>query len=179
MDYFLSNSQTKFWKKRIWFINYINKNIYDKSSDPTTLIISRENILEESFNQFQTTKGLILTKPVQIHFIDEVAQDVGGVFREWYANLFDALFSPQYHLFDMVQNRYGKTSYFISHKKARNLMENGLNYYEFIGKIIGKGIFDKNTMKYNLNRILLKHILMREITIEDIKYLDFDVRFLT
>lgn len=165
----------RFWQKRVWHNHYINRNIYDKSGDYITLVISRNSILEESFNQFKTTDHLDLKKSVQIHFIDEVAQDVGGVFREWYTSLFNEIFNPKYNLFIEVQNSYGPTSMFIPVTKTKNLISKELDYYAFIGMILGKGIYDKSLLKVNLNRVLLKHLLKSEIELEDIEYLDYQV----
>jgi hypothetical protein len=116
-----------------------------------------------------------LKKSVQIHFIDEVAQDVGGVFREWYTSLFNEIFSSKYNIFTEIQNKYGPTSMFIPTSQAKNLSEDSLLYYNFIGKILGKGLYDKNLLKINLNRILLKQFLGLSIELEDVKYLDYQV----
>lgn len=134
--------------------------------------------MEESYNQFKTTDHLDLKKSVQIHFIDEVAQDVGGVFREWYTCLFDEIFNKKYNLFGEIQNSYGPTSMFIPQSQATNLIDKDIGYYSFIGKILGKGIYDKNLLKVNLNRVLLKHLLKMEIELDDLKYLDFQVSLL-
>ena len=162
----------KFWQKRLWFNNYINQKVYDTTGDYITLVISRDNVFEESYNQFHTTSNLNLKKSVQIHFIDEKAQDVGGVFREWYSSLFNELFSTKYNLFYEIQNNYGPTSMFITTENARNLENDQISYYNFFGKILGKGLYDKNIIKVNLNRVLLNHLLKKEITLEDIKYFD-------
>ena len=173
---FTKIKQSAFYEKRVWFYEYINNNIYDKSGDHMTLVISRDNILRESFNQFRTTPSLNIIKGVQIHFIDEVAQDVGGVFREWYTMLFNEIFSTKYNLFYEVKNKYGPVSMFIPMTESSNLLDGTeLEYYNFIGKIIAKGIFDKTLIKVNLNLILIKFLLDEKISLEDIKYLDLQI----
>lgn len=168
-------SEEKYWKKRLWFLRFINKNIYDKSSDNTTLVVSRENILEESFNQFMTTYELDLKKAMHIFFVDEVAHDVGGVYREWYTNLFDIIFSSKQGFFYQVDSEHSKNSYFIPSILPRIHSTDNVEYYEFIGKVLGKAIFDKITIKANFNIILIKQILNIPITLEDIKFLDTGV----
>lgn len=64
---------------------------------------------------------------------------------------------------------------FIPITAPRNLSEDSLLYYNFVGKILGKGFYDKNLLKVNLNRIILKQILGQVIVLEDIKYLDYQV----
>jgi len=165
----------KFYEKRAWYNNYINKHIYDKSGDYNTLVISRDKILEESFLQIKTTDNLNLRKSVQIFFIDEIAQDVGGVFREFYSCLFSEIFNPKYNLFIEIQNKYGPTSIFIPHTQPKEIKDSSQAFYNFIGKMLGKGIYDKQVLKVNFNRILLKHLVKQPILLEDIKYLDLQI----
>lgn len=170
-------SKEKYFIKRIWLLKYINKNIYDKTANNTTLVVSRENILEESFNQFMTTFELDLRKAMTIFFVDEVAHDVGGVYREWYTILFDEIFSEKRGFFYEVDNRcVGKNTYFIPTEDPINYRDNYIDYYEFIGKVIGKAVFDKIAIRASFNRVLLKLLLNKELDIEDVKFIDIGVR---
>ena len=141
----------------------------------TTLIINRNNILQDSYNQFQTTIDLDLTKAMQIFFIDEVAQDTGGVYREWYTNIFNEIFSEDQRFFKLVKNKYGKTSYFFSDELPKYHDLEYQDYYMFIGKILSKALFDKIILQIDLNIIILKRLLDIKIELEDLKYLDLQV----
>jgi hypothetical protein len=163
----------KYWKKRLWFLHYVNKKMYDRTEDNTTLVVSRENILEESFNQFMTTQELDLRKAMHIYFVDEVAQDVGGVYREWYSALFETIFSKSNNFFYQVSSKYSQNTYFIPVEKSSK--DNQLPYYEFIGKVIAKALFDKITLKMNLNPVMLKLLLNHKLVLDDLKYLDESV----
>lgn len=46
-------------------------------------MINRKNIVQESYDAFQSMGDLDLHKELQIYFVDEKAQDAGGVEREW------------------------------------------------------------------------------------------------
>jgi hypothetical protein len=157
-------------------LHYINKKIYDKTEDNTTLVVSRENILEESFNQFMTTQELDLKKAMHIYFVDEVAQDVGGVYREWYSALFDSIFSTVNNFFYPVPSKFSQNSYFIPVEMSSK-QDSQLLYYEFIGKVIAKAIFDKITLRMNLNPVLLKLILNQKLVLEDLKFIDESVKY--
>ena len=142
--------EKKFYIKRIWFNNYINSNIYDNSNDNIPLVISRNNILIESFNQFMTTKELNLHTNLQIHFIDEIAYDIGGVYREWYYCLFKEIFNTNNNFFTLITtstyNNVNTNTYYIPISNPLLNITEHLLYYKFIGKIIGKALFDKITM---------------------------------
>ncbi len=140
-------------------------------------MINRENILEDSLNQFQTTQDLDLKKELKIFFVDEVAQDVGGVYREWYSSLIDAVTNPNEGLlYEICDKSFGNNSFFIPTFKEFNRKEFSLDYYEFIGKVLAKGIIDRIIIKINFNVVLLKHILKRRIDLEDLRYIDYEVR---
>jgi len=172
-------SKDKYYIKRIWMLRYINKNIYNRNSSNTTLVVSRDNILEESFNQFMTTFELDLRQAMQIFFVDEIAHDVGGVYREWYSCLFDSIFSQEEGFFYRVDEKsIGKNSYYIPTLKPKIRRENYKEYYEFIGKVVAKAIFDKITIKTNFNLILFKIILRKNLQVEDLKFIDSGVIFL-
>jgi hypothetical protein len=167
----------KYWQKRLWFLQYIYKHIYDKSGTNTTLVVSRENILEESFNQFMTTLELDLKKAMQIFFVDEVAHDVGGVYREWYTNLFDMIFSSNQGFFYQISSQeYGKNTYFIPPTLPHKHANEYLDYYEFIGKVLGKAIFDKITIKTNFSIVLIKLLQKQKLDLEDVKFIDIGVK---
>ena len=83
------------YKKRIWLYFYINSQIQNSNIENPLIIIHRNNILEESFNQFMTIKDINLLEELHIHFVDEIANDEGGVYREWYSCLFKEFFNEK------------------------------------------------------------------------------------
>lgn len=65
---------------------------------------------------------------------------------------------------------------FFPSSKSINLIEGTEEeYYEFIGKVIAKGIYDKSTLKYKLNRIILINILGIKPELQDLKFYDLEV----
>ena len=51
--------------------------------DREVLVISREHLVQESFDAFLSMLELNLHKELQVYFVGEKAQDAGGVEREW------------------------------------------------------------------------------------------------
>lgn len=126
-----------------------------------------------------TTHDLDLKKSMQIFFVDEAAIDIGGVYREWYSSLFEAIFSEKNgFFFQVMESEKGKQTYFIPIENSNDEKINKnevLLYYEFIGKILGKAMFDKITIKGNFNLILIKLIMDHKIVLEDLAYFDTGV----
>ena len=75
----------------------------DNTKNNPPLVISRNNILKETFNQFMTNTNLNFYRKIQIHFVDEKAYDDGGVEREWYSSLFEEIFSESNNYFKEIK----------------------------------------------------------------------------
>ena len=149
----------KFYKKKIWFYeDIISKNL-DTEKDNPILVINRKNILEESYNQFMTTKDLNLRRPIQIHFVDEVAHDTGGVYREWYNCLYKEIFDEKNKLFRENPNKAVKRNTYLIYPYYPGQK---LEYFEFFGKLIGKGV-------------VVKYLINQKVTLDDIKYYDSEL----
>ena len=162
------------YKKRIFLFNYIQNNIINVNSNIQNpiLVINRSNILEESFNQFMTTKELNVIEPIQIHFVDEVAHDAGGVFREWYSALFIEFFNEKNKFFIENNNQcINKGNYFL-YPKYNNM---NLNYYIFFGKLSAKALIDRVNVSELLNQIIVKYLRKEDVTLEDMKFYDLSI----
>ena len=161
------------YKKRIWLHFYIVTHLLHKRDKENPLIIiHRNNILEESYNQFMTTTDLNLLEPLQVHFVDEVAHDEGGVYREWYACLFKEFFNEKNNLF--CENPF-KSSYngtFIINLKYD---KKKLGYFQFFGKLMVKAIVDNVYMNEHLNLTVIKNLLNKKIELEEMKFYDLSV----
>ena len=162
------------YKKRIFLFNYIKNyiiNVNNKNQNPL-LVINRSNILEESFNQFMTTKELNVIEPIQIHFVDEVGHDAGGVFREWYSALYREFFNEKNKFFIENNNNSIIKGTYLIYPKYKDM---NLNYYEFFGKLGAKALIDNVYISEILNRTVIKYLLGQKIELFDIQFFDIDL----
>jgi E3 ubiquitin-protein ligase HUWE1 len=119
-----------------------------------------------------TTKDLNLKEPIQIHFIDEIAHDAGGVFREWYSCLYKQIFSEKNKFFiENNNNSYIKGTYLI-YPKYNNM---NLDYYDFFGKLSAKALIDHVNISQNLNRTVVKYLLDENVNLFDMQFYDIDI----
>ena len=162
------------YKKRLYFFDYIKNNIINENckNDNPVLIINRKNILEESFNQFMTTKELNLKEPIKIHFVDEVAHDAGGVYREWYTSLYKEFFLEKNKFFIENNNNSIIKGTYLIYPKYNNM---NLDYYEFFGKLGAKALIDNLNISQILNRVVIKYLLKEKIELFDIQFYDLDL----
>ena len=184
--------ENKFHKKRIWLRKKINNFMLDNTKNNPPLVISRKNVLKETFNQFMTNSDLNFYRKIQIYFVDEKAYDDGGVEREWYSALFKEIFSEKNNYFREVKEKSEKKgTYFISYLAEEKYEKNRELFFFFIGRLFAKAILDKILIPYELNPIILKYLLFsnynneNEINekeeepniydINDIKYYDYEI----
>jgi len=167
------NSNEPFYIKRLWLIQYLFKNYGLNKIENPILVINRTNIFEDSYKQFTTTKELNLNRPIKIFFLDEVANDEGGVYRDWLSCLFKIIFSKEKKLFKENENNCLIKNTYLFYPKYKGM---NLEYYEFIGKLYSKAFIDMmniNNIQFNL--VLIKQILKKPIELEDIQYYDLDL----
>ena len=159
------------YKKRIWLHCFLHQNIIDLKKDNPTISICRNNILEDSFNQFMNNK-INLKKPLKIKFLDEAKQDENGVYREWYSNLFKDFFKEKNKLFIQNPNKTIYNGTFIINEFCD---KNKFDYYEFFGKLLVKAIIDNAHMREHINMTLIKYLLNLKVNLEDMKFFDLSV----
>ena len=127
--------------------------------------INRKNYVVESMKQINKVD---LYKELKINFVGEVSYDAGGILREWFTILFQNLEGEHLNLFIVSDSQ--DFSYLINPflKKTNKNLE----YFNFIGKLIGKALLDNITINICFNKLIYKLILEEEITFEDLVFID-------
>ena len=162
-----------FYLKRSWLFSYIRHRFGKIGSENPIINVNRNNIFIDSFNQFIRTQGLNLSKPLKIRFINEKVEDEQGVYREWYSLMFKEMTSPNMKLFILNPYKCLEPNTVLFYPKFPGMK---FEYYEFIGKLMVKALCDLMVIrKVRPNRILLKGITKRPITLDDIKYYNLDL----
>ena len=143
-----------------------------KTENPL-IVINRNNILEDSYNQFLRIKQLNLTRSLKIRFVNEQIEDEEGIYREWYTSMFKEIISSRKKLFILNPYKSLEPNTVLFYPKYPGIR---LELYEFIGKLIIKAIADIVFIRnLNINRVLLKCVGNRPITLDDIKYYNLDL----
>ena len=109
-----------------------------------------------------------LYKELKINFVGEVSYDAGGILREWFTILFQNLEGEHLNLFIVSDSQ--DFSYLINPflKKTNKNLE----YFNFIGKLIGKALLDNITINICFNKLIYKLLLEEEITFADLVFID-------
>ena len=126
--------------------------------------MSRDNVLQETLNQFETVDDINLKGDLKIFFIDEEADDAGGVIREWINLLIDELFDQDKEFFVMKMN--GDEPFYEPHGDAL------AQIMEFTGQILGKALLEGLPISAKLSRLMLWEMLEDEPTLDDLEFYD-------
>ncbi|KAK4796818.1 hypothetical protein SAY86_029144 [Trapa natans] len=131
--------------------------------------VRRAYILEDSYNQFRMRKSQDLKGRLTIRFQGERGIDAGGLTREWYHLLSRVIFDKGALLFTTVGNQ----STFQPNPNSVYQTEH-LSYFKFVGRVVGKALFDGQLMDVHFTRSFYKHILGVKVTYHDIEAIDPD-----
>lgn len=157
--------------------NYFSRSIHNKSSNtrqsfpPLQLSVRREQVFHDSFKAlyFQTADQMKFGK-LSIRFHGEEGVDAGGVTREWFQVLSRQMFDPGYALFIPVSS--DRTTFHPNQLSSVN--EEHLMFFKFIGRIIGKALYEGRVLDCHFSRAVYKRILGKAVSLKDMESLDPD-----
>ncbi|KAF7489826.1 Ubiquitin-protein ligase E3B [Sarcoptes scabiei] len=105
------------------------------------ITIHRNRIVEDGYQQLnsvpsQALKGIIRVRFINEQGLDEAGIDQDGVFKEFLENTIKHVFDPGLNLFRVTseQRLYPSPTSFIH--------ENHLSLFEFVGKMLGKAVYE-------------------------------------
>jgi E3 ubiquitin-protein ligase HUWE1 len=137
------------------------------SSGATRVSIRRQSVFEDSFNQLRYKTADEMRRRLSVTFQGEDGMDAGGLTREWYSVLAREIFNPNYALFkatiDNVTFQPNPQSY---------INNDHLQYFKFVGRIIGKAVCDGQLMDAHFTRSFYKHILGLPVNYHDLELIE-------
>ncbi|THU49759.1 hypothetical protein C4D60_Mb06t12920 [Musa balbisiana] len=157
-----------FDNKRAHFRSKI-KHQHDHHHSPVRISVRRAYILEDSYNQLRMRSPHDLKGKLTVHFQGEEGIDAGGLTREWYQLLSRVIFDKGALLFTTV----GNESTFQPNPNSVYQTEH-LSYFKFVGRVVGKALFDSQLLDVHFTRSFYKHILDVKVTYHDIEAVDPD-----
>nr|XP_019010464.1 uncharacterized protein I206_04933 [Kwoniella pini CBS 10737]OCF49245.1 hypothetical protein I206_04933 [Kwoniella pini CBS 10737] len=160
----------EFDNKRTWFFQKLKRK--RDSHIPMGAIplnIRRQYVFEDSFHALQRRTGdEIKYGKLSVKFYNEDGVDAGGVTREWYSVLAQQIFDPNFALFEPCaadQQTYQPN-------KASSVNGDHLAYFKFVGRVIGKAVYDGRLLDAYFNRAFYKQILGRTVDMRDLESID-------
>ncbi|PWY98189.1 HECT-domain-containing protein [Testicularia cyperi] len=157
-----------FDNKRNYFTQQLHKGRRDHYT-PLSLSVRRNSVFEDSFRYFSRKSGPeVKHGKLNVRFNNEEGIDAGGVTREWFQVLARAMFNPDYALFQPCAA--DRTTYQPNRMSYVN--PDHLSFFKFVGRIIGKAIYDGRLLDAYFTRSFYKHILGRPVDYRDLESID-------
>ena len=128
------------------------------------LQVRRNQVFEDTFQQLRSKSAEELRGRLQITFYDEEGVDAGGLTREWFSIISREIFNPDYVLFTGAAD--GAT---FQPNPLSGVNSNHLEYFKFVGRIIGKAIYDGQLMDAHFTRSFYKHLLGMAVEFGDLE----------
>ena len=127
-----------------------------------TIIVRRNFIYEDAFEKLSLENAPDLKKPIRVQLVnavglDEAGIDGGGIFREFLSELLKTCFDPNRGFFRTTQNRL-----LYPNPASSMLVENYQKHFFFIGRMLGKALYENMLVElpfasFFLAKILAKH----------------------
>ncbi|KAI8368284.1 uncharacterized protein BYT42DRAFT_522115 [Radiomyces spectabilis] len=160
----------EFDNKRNYFVQQLHKRTEPREHfPPLQLNVRRQYVFEDSYHQLQGRTGEeIKYGKLMVRFYDEEGVDAGGVSREWFSVLARQMFNPNYALF--ITSAADKLTY--QPNRASWVNPDHLSFFKFVGRVIGKAIYDGRLLDAYFTRSFYKHILNRAVDYRDVEAVD-------
>lgn len=153
--------------------NYFNLQLHPRTQrdhhSTLQLNVRRQRVFEDSFQYLQRKTGdQIKHGKLSIRFYDEEGVDAGGLTREWFQILARQMFDPNYALFQPCVA--DKLTY--QPNRASWVNPEHLSFFKFVGRVIGKAIFDGRLLDAYFARSFYRQLLDKTVDYRDVEWVD-------
>ncbi len=166
-----AHDKKKFEEKAEWFQMICRDRLKIEWNEGHMKIkIRRAHLLHDSIEAVMSLSPTDMRKIWRFEFLGEVAIDAGGLQREWFQLVTEQLFDPDMGLW--LPSASNQMAMRINPASEISCPENHLIYFRFLGRVMGKAMFDGQIVAGHMVRHLYKHILGWPITFEDLEIPD-------
>ncbi|OZJ02783.1 putative E3 ubiquitin-protein ligase hulA [Bifiguratus adelaidae] len=130
--------------------------------------VNRNRLFEDSFAEIMRQSPSDLKKRLMIKFDGEDGLDYGGVSREFFFLLSHEMFNPFYCLFEYSAH----DNYTLQINPNSGINPEHLNYFRFIGRVVGLAIFHRRFLDAFFIVAFYKMILNKKVTLGDMESVD-------
>lgn len=132
--------------------------------------VRRSNVLDDSYQQLHRKGSTEMRGRLSVNFQGEEGVDAGGPTREWFSILAREIFNPQYALFTPCDTG-GRT---FQPNPNSSVNPEHLPYFRFVGRLVGKALWEDVQMDAYFTRSFYKHMLHIPVSYDDIEAIDPD-----
>ncbi|KKA29364.1 hypothetical protein TD95_001962 [Thielaviopsis punctulata] len=157
--------------------NYFTRSVHSRNNQQSRnfpqlqLSVRRNMVFHDSYRALYFKSGEEMKYgKLNIRFHGEEGVDAGGVTREWFQVLSRQMFDANYALFTPVSS--DRTTFHPNKLSAVN--DQHLLYFKFVGRIIGKALYEGRVLDCHFSRAVYKRILGKSVSVKDMESFDPD-----
>lgn len=193
-----------FEEKSQWFQDTCAQLCVEWNEGHMRMNVRRQYLLGDSVDAVMSLSRKDLRKLWRFEFIGEMGIDAGGLAREWFELVCKEIFDPDMGLWQSsVTNQMSMTinpasGKYLYFKLSRGMLgahcvrmfflyfnsflppfaefccEDHLVYYRFLGRVMGKAMFDRQLVNGHMVKHIYKHLLGWPIQFKDLESVDED-----
>jgi len=166
----LAAAQVKnFDDKAAWFQDTCAKLCVEWAEGHMRMNVRRQYLLGDSVDAVMSLSRKDLRKLWRFEFIGEIGIDAGGLAREWFELVCSEIFDPDMGLW--MSSTTNQMSMTIN-PASEFCCEDHLVYYRFLGRVMGKAMFDRQLVNGHMVKHIYKHLLGWPIQFRDLESVD-------
>lgn len=159
-------SLLSFDNKRTYFRSAMRK-LRHRRQGSLRVAVRRDRVFEDSYNTLRLRSAEEMRQRINVTFQGEDGVDAGGLTREWYLILSREIFNANYALFIAAAD-----SPTYQPNAMSKVNTDHLEYFKFVGRVIGKAIADGQLLDAFFTRSFYKHMLGIPVNFTDLEAID-------
>ena len=166
-----AHRQGSYDEKVAWFQEMCEKRLRVKWNDGhVRLHVRRGELLRDSMEAVMSLGRTDLRKFWRFEFMGEIGIDAGGLTREWFQLVTEEVFNPDMGLW--LPSASNQMAMRINPASEKTCPEDHLIYFRFLGRVMGKALFDGHLVAGHMVRHMYKHILGWPVMFDDLELPD-------
>ncbi|CAI0408176.1 unnamed protein product, partial [Linum tenue] len=146
--------------------------VSEPGSRTVEIVVRRDRIVEDGFRQLNSL-GPKLKSSIHVSFVSEcglpeAGLDYGGLSKEFLTDISKAAFSPEYGLFSQTST----SDRLLVPNPAARYLENGIQMMEFLGRVVGKALYEGILLDYSFAHVFVQKLLGRYSFLDELSTLD-------
>lgn len=136
------------------------------------ITIRRDRIVEDSFAQLHSLPAEALRNKIRVQYVNELGAeeagvDGGGMFKDFLENITRTAFDVQHGLFKETNDHL-----LYPNPASELVMPNHLQYFEFLGRILGKALLEGILVDIRFAKFFLSKLRTKQNYLHDLPSLD-------
>lgn len=170
----IANVQTKSMEEKVSWLLKTCKNLgVPWEEGHMRICVRREHLLVDSIQAVMSLGREDLRKIWRFEFMGEDGIDAGGLAKEWFLLVTKAIFDADSGLW--VSSEGNQMLMRINPASEATCPEDHLIYFRFLGRVLGKAVFEGQLVSGHMVQYLYKYLLGWPITFDDLESVDADL----